>query len=350
MFLYEIHFVVDDWLRLAPSKSFYMKLGEEVAYLKVRPQHGIRAVSYKGSLNVDMDPRSDDDEAQYTFDLEHEAAESHKASGLSRIRGSHLFTEFHLYVYWPKAMNSNETTGESIVDRLVEYSNKWLKYFFEMYGLFMGSLELTPSNQAKMIFPAITLFENGAITPDGITGSRTSNVRYKGIGGNLAPKLKTVPQQTIQQLEAHLKLGYSIDLTYQLILDARDQVDVFQRYDLAIVIAGTAFEVFLKKYLVTLCNSKNLERLKVGKGKKSKEVRFNEYAEKANPMELLSVIQTVIGVNIKGGRYHSDWYSKAYEPRNDIVHRGVNTFTAEAAAKAIEVVQSYANYITSVSR
>ena len=39
MFLYEIHFVVDTWLRLPSSQSFYMKLGEEIAYLNVQPNH-----------------------------------------------------------------------------------------------------------------------------------------------------------------------------------------------------------------------------------------------------------------------------------------------------------------------
>ncbi len=351
MFLYEVHFVVDEWLRLAPSKDFYMRIGEEVAFLKATPQHGVRAVSYEGSLNVDMEARSDSDEAQYKFDIEKVASDSSKTSRIKQIRGSHLFTEFELYIYWSQALDTNKSSSDSMIDELLEYSSKWVRYFIELYGLFIGNWHISSFDAARMKFPAVTLFENGKITPNGVTGNRTTEVIFKpmSIMRELSGKLNTAPQETIQQIETRLVYGLPADLSLQLLLDARDQSVIFQRHDLSIVLTGTAFEVFLKRHLTTLCSSKNIKEFAVGKGKHKRKEQYGEYIEKANPMELLSVIQTVIGTQIKGTKYHSDWYSKAYNPRNDIVHRGVNALSAEDADKASEVVQKYRDYIASVS-
>ena len=270
--------------------------------------------------------------------------------GLGKVTARHLFSEFRLYVYWPKMLNFEEDANDGEFKELVNYSSEWLRYFFEMYRYTVGPLSIRVNDAAQIKFPIITLYENGKITPEEVIGHRTSKI--KGILtvdiGMFPVKTDTTPQK-IQGLESHLVSNLSIGLYLQLIMDAEDQISIFQRYDLSTVISGTAFEVFLKSHLTSLCALKNMEKIKIGKGKNKKEVKSDDYIEKANPMELLSVIQDVIATPIKGTKHHSDWFSKAYTPRNNIVHRGANTFTKEAANKAVEAVHEYMKYITSVS-
>jgi hypothetical protein len=325
-----------------------MRRGGDVAYLRATPKRGIRSTAYVGDLAGEIKQLSDEEDSYQTVKV------TPGTLGLQQVDISHHYTECFLYVSWPRRVNLNHDAPENEKkesERFKAYTHDWMRYFVEMYKFLVGDSIMGPYDPKDVDAFVITELKDGVITPDGVVGELMPT---SALSFSIPKKLQAIgamkgSPDRLEELNKHLKAGSQLGLVRQLILDARDQANIFRRYDIAIIIAGTSFEVFLKERLVTICRAIGRTSLEVGKGKGKRTVGALEYAEMANPQELLAAIQSLLGIQIKGAKVHSDWYVNAYEPRNNIIHRGTRDYGEVAADKAIEVVTSYIAYINSIA-
>lgn len=131
----------------------------------------------------------------------------------------------------------------------------------------------------------------------------------------------------------------------KIMVAAKKQALFHRNYDLAIVLFGTAFEARVQNLVFGLCQVQGVKKL--GNGNKTFPVK--EVVNK-NINELINVhlAQLLSRKTFKEEGYYKAWRSKAYEPRNKIIHRGESGFGEDVAKQAYEAIKYFLANIESI--
>ncbi len=164
------------------------------------------------------------------------------------------------------------------------------------------------------------------------------------IVGLLKPNLDA---DKIRELAIRLRDAEEPPLHLQLLLEARALAHIHQNHRLAIVVGGTSFEVYLQFRLQKACEARGITALPVGRGATRKLRPVAEALSSASLRdELLGVYcEMLTDDGIRSSPQHQDWYSKAYEPRKEIVHGGRLRVTRQEALDALNSIVTFVNYI-----
>jgi hypothetical protein len=135
---------------------------------------------------------------------------------------------------------------------------------------------------------------------------------------------------------------------YQLLGEAKYHELIREDYKLAIILAATAFEVYIQTRLIQECEHRNIKKIYLNKNSQIISKGYEEVINNGNIREdLLGLIckQLTSSNAVKGSREFQQWYDYAYEVRNKIIHRGKYTATKDEAKAAIDAVLALANYV-----
>lgn len=133
----------------------------------------------------------------------------------------------------------------------------------------------------------------------------------------------------------------------ELFLEARAFIYVHANPRLALVLAETAFEVFLQFRLIMACERRGITHLPVGRGAGRATKLPREAIGEANlrDEQLGTYCNLFVRTSIKASPQYQEWLSHTYEPRNAIVHGGHSAVTDEEAVKGIQAAMALANFI-----
>ena len=152
---------------------------------------------------------------------------------------------------------------------------------------------------------------------------------------------------TVEKLDMLITLldrGLVPRLDLELLLEAKEQSFVHGNHRLAIVIAQSGFEAFVQARLILECTVRGIVTL-TPKGGKESDVE-TAIAKGGLRDALLGEYMTFLaGRSLKDGSEYNGWLKNAYEPRNQIVHRGRVNITEPEAKNAFESVVKYCDYI-----
>jgi hypothetical protein len=137
--------------------------------------------------------------------------------------------------------------------------------------------------------------------------------------------------------------GIEPEFFRDLLLEAKELSFINSNHRLSLVIAQTGFETYIQWRLVHECNQRTITLLTSKKG-----IELDvETAIATGDLrsDLLGTYMTfLLGRSAKDCSEHQEWYKNAYEPRNQIVHRGRVNVTESDARKAFESVVKYCDY------
>lgn len=138
--------------------------------------------------------------------------------------------------------------------------------------------------------------------------------------------------------------GIAPELFRELLLEAKELSFVNGNHRLALVIAQTGFETYIQWRLIQECTHRNIALLTSKRGRESDVETAIAKGDLRD--DLLGVYMTLLaGRSAKDCSEHQEWHKNAYEPRNQIVHRGRVNVTESDARKAFESVVKYCDYI-----
>jgi hypothetical protein len=159
------------------------------------------------------------------------------------------------------------------------------------------------------------------------------------------PNKKVLSEDTLNLFGEFLQSGRSIPLYQQLLLEAKEQGHINEKYELSVIKIGTAFEVFLQELLVKACESLGINELQV-EGKTTKN--YKEAIQGGNLRDLLrKYLKQIIGNNsILSVKEYNHWHSKAYTLRNEIIHSGRMNVSEKEAMLAFESTTKLINLIS----
>ena len=154
-----------------------------------------------------------------------------------------------------------------------------------------------------------------------------------------------MPRDQADVLLKLLQEGFTPGLFDKLLLDSKEQSFIRGEHDLAIAVVETAFEAFLQQRLIEVCAAKGVTTLTSGRGKGAKQVPYREAVESAQVRDNLEYVKELSGKAVKGGAEHNNWFTHAYQKRNEIIHSGVRGATDNDARRAFTAVVAYMNFI-----
>ena len=140
------------------------------------------------------------------------------------------------------------------------------------------------------------------------------------------------------KLQNALQTENRLELYQELLLQARESYFIKRSYDLAVVTAETAFEVFLQHRLIAVCTSLSILTL----DGKPAEKAIEEGNVRRNLFKYLEQLVPTIGV--KARQEYITWGIDACDLRNAIVHRGKHATEAQAN-RSLEAVIKLIDYI-----
>ncbi|MDT5059979.1 MAG: hypothetical protein QOH63_438 [Acidobacteriota bacterium] len=156
---------------------------------------------------------------------------------------------------------------------------------------------------------------------------------------------ETMKPEMVGTLVKLLQSGFNPRVFDKLLLDSKEQSFVRDEHDLAIVVTETAFETFLQERLLAACAARGITTLTAGRGRGATQMPYRDAIERAQVRDNLDYIQNLSGENIKGGVEHTNWYTYAYEKRNEIIHSGLRGSTFDDMGKAFTAVVTYIQLI-----
>ncbi|WP_411502962.1 hypothetical protein [Brevibacillus centrosporus] len=251
------------------------------------------------------------------------------------------------------------TSGTSLknadyLEKIKERSNDVLNYFLNMYRLVSNEIDVQLLDIRQPQIIEIWVSEDGNIDPN-IENVMTTFTPFQQTviwddpfkKGYAKEQLSTEKKN---QLMESLINGKPIALYENLLMQALDQGMIKNNYDISVILGETAFEVFMKEFLIENCERLNITELNVGKGKSN--LVKKPYLDAINEASISELIKRhltdVVGKNIAGGKEYNSWYSDAYELRNEIIHKGRMDVSEEKAKNAFTSIVNLINKIKSL--
>lgn len=220
--------------------------------------------------------------------------------------------------------NSLDTLRGKVARDAVEWTNLFLEKYRTTFGYYWIR-RLKPSEIAH--FTLTFVAENGDEYTDGFMYAQDG----------LTPGSTTMDDAQRAILQSRLTDQQSIPTTLSLKLDAQGKLDIGE-YRLAVLLAGTMFESFLKTSLREVMES---------------EGRSEEYIENAfeyDDGDYKSVVTLAKGCHktfhfdFAGTEEYEDWSEDTRGLRNDVIHQGYQPSEGEAE-RAVESAEAAVNVL-----
>ncbi|MFD1736140.1 hypothetical protein ACFSCX_06135 [Bacillus salitolerans] len=235
-------------------------------------------------------------------------------------------------------LKGNEySLDEGVITELKSYFFDTIKYFINNYRRVLNENDVPKINISNCPVIEIQTSDNCVISNDGIEGDFKIfkyDFELSGI-----PKVfeKRVPERDqLDTFNALLKSGQEISMHEMLLLDAKENGQIYGRYDISIIQIGTALEIFLKNLLIYECNRRSITEL-AGRGKNGKpKFYLTAIYEGSIKDDLFRFFYDIFKKNIKGSKTYNDWHVNAYELRNKIVHNAYQNVTDNDASLAFD--------------
>lgn len=139
----------------------------------------------------------------------------------------------------------------------------------------------------------------------------------------------------VDMIKRVLENNSRLTVCQELMLNAYDY-HYYGNYRMSVIESGTAFEVFVEKFLAD--TYRNL-------GKDDKKISDILEAGLANLLK--DHIKIVTGLDFHSSAQHKEWEKHAYRVRNDVIHRGKNV-SAQESKITLETNASTIKYIFSL--
>jgi hypothetical protein len=259
-------------------------------------------------------------------------------------------------VKYTRVLVTFEIEGTHVLDdetrarELDDWVEGAVRHFVDLYRMVTQENDVTRPQMKDAPMIDVLVADEYEFTPDVMSGEfRTHKWIGRWDDASKSALLKsTMAPDRVEVLRQFLLAGYDPRLFEKLLLDAKEQAFVRGEYDLAIAIVETAFEAFLQQRLIEVCAAKGVTVLTSGRGKGAKQVPYREAIESAQVRDNLDYVQELSGKVIKGGAEHNNWFTHAYQKRNEIIHSGVRGATDDDARRAFNAVVAYMTLIGSI--
>ena len=141
-----------------------------------------------------------------------------------------------------------------------------------------------------------------------------------------------------------LRQGDEPAMFQQLLLEAKELSIVHGDHRISVIISQSAFEVYVQSRLTEECKIRGVLHLTSSRGdQRDVEVAIIDGDLRK---ELLGQYARVLsGRSVKDCPEHNSWFKNAYNPRNEIVHRGRRDVTEADAQASFESVMTYCEYL-----
>lgn len=239
--------------------------------------------------------------------------------------------------------NTNLLNDKTFFNDLSEHSNTLLVYFIDVYRAVSQNKTIhRPSvNQSPVVEFCVS--EAGNIEGLMVEASLkcnpstfTWNDPFKK--GNARQPLSDKKTKLLAKM---LQSGRELKIFEQLLLDSQEQAHINHNYDLCIVLAETAFEVYLQELLLETHIINNHRLLS------DDEINNYEEAIKGSNIGILikEHLKNLIGKNLAGSKEYTNWHKNTYTLRNDIIHKGSRNNSEKSAEKAFDSVAAFMKLI-----
>ena len=247
-----------------------------------------------------------------------------------------------------KIPSTDSLENEEFSSGIKEWSSKLLFHFLSLYRLhFQGGL-LYPISVKDS--PVIEIMVSEQVENDGdwlkadfehYTATFNWEDPFK-----MGYHKQDFSDDKIEHFGNQLLEGRRVELYNQLLLDANTQSKFFENHAMAVILIGTAFEVFLQEILIKHCEKTEIEMLPVGRGANN-EKNYHDAIMTGNIREDLisKYVYILTGEELRGGKEYNDWYENAYSLRNEIVHKGKQDIGDKDAEKAFNASTNLMNLI-----
>lgn len=242
---------------------------------------------------------------------------------------------------------------ESLENETLELTKNWvgkvLSKFIDTYRMFSSDTDVVkfPINEIPCV-EILTADQYYSFDKEGFEGNLRPFKRiYNWMNAESLGHLKEEFTQTnLEIIRKRLEENIEVPIYNELLLDARELSHNYKKHDLAIVVIENAFETFLQKKLIFICQNRNITQLEYGRGKGATLIDYIEAIEKGGVKEyLLPYVVSLSNHNVKGGIEYNNWLTKTYERRNDIVHKGFRGATTTDAGEAFKSTIDFINFI-----
>lgn len=222
-----------------------------------------------------------------------------------------------------QVLSSNlDTIRGKVANDAVEWTNLFLEKYRATFGYYWIR-RLKPSEIAhfKLTFVA----ENGE--------EYTEGMMYAQDG--LTPGSTTLNDEQRTVLQSRLTDQQSVPTTLSLKLDAKDKLDIGE-YRLAVLLAGTMFESFLKTSLREVMEAEGRSKEYIENALK------NDDGDYKSVVSLAKDCHKTFHFGLEESDEYEDWYENTRALRNDVIHEGYQPSEMEARL-AIESAEAAVN-------
>jgi hypothetical protein len=239
--------------------------------------------------------------------------------------------------------------GEASARELEEWVEGAVRHFVDLYRMVTQENDVTRPRMSDAPMIDVLVADDYKFNAQGLSGEFRAH-KWIGRWDNASKSLlkTTMAPDRAEVLRKLLLDGYDPRLFEKLLLDAKEQAFARGEYDLAIAVIETAFEAFLQGRLIEVCAARGVTTLTSGRGKGAKQLPYQEAIESAQVRDNLDYVHELSGKAIKGGAEHNNWFTHAYQKRNEIIHSGVRGATDDDARRAFTAVVAYMNFINGV--
>jgi hypothetical protein len=155
----------------------------------------------------------------------------------------------------------------------------------------------------------------------------------------------TVAGDRVAEIDQRMRSGSAASLPESILMEGITLATRHQKFDLAIILIETAFEVFVQQLLLEYCNQNNVPTLDL----RSKIIPYQAAIEGGNiEGDLFRHINRFKSVTIKATQECKNWRNDVYDKRIAIVHRGSRGATELDVKKAVASAQAFMQYLKSL--
>jgi hypothetical protein len=217
---------------------------------------------------------------------------------------------------------------DTVRGKVAKDALEWTNLFLEKYRSTFGYYWIRRLKPSEIVHFNLTFVaENGEEYTDGMMYAQDG----------LTPGSTTLDDEQRTILQSRLTDQQSVPTAISLKLDARDRLDIGE-YRLAVLLAGTMFESFLKT---------SLQEVMEAEGKSEEYIANafeNDNGDYKSVVTLAKGCSRTFHFDFEGSDEYEDWYEDTRGLRNDVIHEGYQPSEGEAE-RAIESAEAAVNVL-----
>ena len=154
-------------------------------------------------------------------------------------------------------------------------------------------------------------------------------------------------QEDVNKLAERWYNNYRLAPFEQLLIDAKEQSLFRGNHDISIIIGETAFETFVQGRLIAASEQRQRTTFPNKIGEKAKNIHYRRAIEGGNIHTLFWYIKLLTTRDVTHFPEYRLWKDKAYQLRNELIHRGGRGYNESQAEDAFNAVS---NFITAIKQ